>query len=85
MSVEPGTIIAGDFEIVEPLSEGGMGAVYVALQRSVGRRRALKVMHRELLADQRLVERFVQEAKIGATIDSEHVVEVIAAGVDERL
>jgi serine/threonine protein kinase/formylglycine-generating enzyme required for sulfatase activity len=85
VSLEPGTVVGGEFEIVGPLSAGGMGAVYVAQQKSVGRRRALKVMHRELLADAKLRDRFVQEAKIGATIESEHVVEVIAAGIDEQL
>jgi len=85
MALEPGTIVGVDFRIVSPLSEGGMGAVYVAEQISVGRKRAIKVMHRELLSDAKLRARFVQEAKVGATIDSEHVVEVIAAGVDEKL
>lgn len=41
-----------------------MGSVYVAQQLSVGRRRALKLMHRELLADSKLRDRFVQEAVV---------------------
>jgi serine/threonine protein kinase len=84
-AIEPGMTVGGDFRVVSPLGEGGMGALFVAEQISVGRRRALKVMHRELLGDGRLRERFIQEAKVGATIDSEHVVEVVAAGFDEEL
>ncbi|MFO0611596.1 MAG: protein kinase [Polyangiaceae bacterium] len=80
--VAPGTIIGGTFRVVAPLSEGGMGAVYVAEQVTTGRRRALKVMHRDLLADPKLQERFVQEARIGSRIQSDHVVEVIEAGID---
>ncbi len=40
----PGTIIGGDFRVVRPLREGGMGAVYVVEQLSIGETRALKVM-----------------------------------------
>src|SRR5262245_17628350 len=39
--LKAGTLFGGDYVIVEPLSEGGMGAVYVAEQRSTGSRRAL--------------------------------------------
>lgn len=81
--LEPGTTIGGVYRIVRPLSAGGMGAVYVAEQTSTKRERALKVMLPELVASPRLRERFVQEAQIGARIPSEHVVEVLDAGVDE--
>src|SRR5579859_3553555 len=80
-----GEIVGGDFRIVAPLAEGGMGAVYVAEQVSIARRRALKVMHPEQIGDERQRQRFVQEAKVGASIDSAHVVEVVGAGIDETL
>jgi len=79
-----GTVIAQDFEVLSPLSEGGMGAVYVVHQRSTDRKRALKVMHPELLTNEVLRSRFHQEAQISGKIDSRHVVEVLAAGI-ERL
>jgi serine/threonine protein kinase len=78
-----GQVFAGDYRIVERLAEGGMGAVYVAEQLSTRRRRALKLMRPDLARDPRSRERFVREAQIGATIQSEHIVEVIAAGIDE--
>ncbi len=84
-SIPAGTIIGGDFRISAPLSAGGMGAVYVAEQISTGKRRALKVMHPALVADPGLRERFVQEAKVGSLIASDHVVEVVGAGVDATL
>ena len=64
------------------LAQGGMGAVYTAEQLSTGKQRALKVMHPSLVADSGLQERFVQEARVGSMIPSDHVVEVVAAGVD---
>jgi serine/threonine protein kinase len=59
-----------------------MGALYVAEQVSTGKRRALKLMLPELVADPALRKRFEQEARAGAFIDSEHIVEVVGAGVD---
>src|SRR5690606_32766264 len=60
----------------------GMGEVYVAEQVSTGKRRALKVMKPELVSDSSLVARFEQEAKAGSKIASEHIVDVLGAGVD---
>ncbi len=74
----PGTVLGGDFRVVSPLSEGGMGAVFVAEQLPTGRRRALKLMHPRLVADARMQQRFVQEARVAAIIESDHVVEVIS-------
>ena len=77
-----GSIFAADFRIVRLLGEGGMGAVYVAEQISTGKQRALKTMHPHFVADAGLRERFAQEARIGARIESEHIVDVVAAGID---
>ncbi|MCA9623982.1 MAG: protein kinase, partial [Myxococcales bacterium] len=78
-----GTVFAGDYRVVSPLARGGMGAVYVVDQISTGKRRALKVMSPMLADNPKARERFVQEAKVGGLVDSAHVVEVIAAGIDE--
>ncbi len=82
LDIAPNTDFAGDFRILRPLRVGGMGAVYVAEQRGTGTLRALKLMQRELVADKTLRERFEQEARVGASIDSDHVVQVVSAGVD---
>ncbi len=80
--MEPGATFADDFRVLRPLGAGGMGSVFVAEQRSTGKLRALKLMHPQLAASDEARRRFEQEARIGAKIDSEHVVEVQAAGVD---
>ncbi len=78
-----GTVFAGDYRVVRPLAMGGMGAVYVVSQDSTGKERALKLMRPELAASADARRRFLQEARIGARIESEHVVEIHSAGVDE--
>lgn len=59
-----------------------MGAVFVAEQLSTRAERALKLMHPQLVRDPALRARFEQEAKVAAQIPSDHVVQVIGAGVD---
>ncbi|MFO0619351.1 MAG: serine/threonine-protein kinase [Polyangiaceae bacterium] len=78
----PGSLFAGDYKIVKALSRGGMGTLYIAEQMSTGRKRALKLMMPELVADPKMQKRFEQEARISAHIASDHVVEVIGAGID---
>ncbi|MEZ4410203.1 MAG: serine/threonine-protein kinase [Polyangiales bacterium] len=80
--LEPGQVFAGDFEVLRPLAEGGMGAVYVARQLSTGHERALKVMHASLASDALGRAKFEQEARVGARVESDHVVQVVAAGYD---
>jgi formylglycine-generating enzyme required for sulfatase activity/tRNA A-37 threonylcarbamoyl transferase component Bud32 len=79
-----GAVFGRDFRIVRPLREGGMGAVYVAEQLSTGKLRALKVMAPELATDPATRERFVFEARAASRIESDHVVEIVTAGVDEE-
>ena len=79
----PMTVVGGDYRIVRPLQAGGMGAVYVAEQLSTGKLRALKVMHAQLVDDEAQRKRFVREARLAARVQSEHVVEVLAAGVGQ--
>ncbi len=81
-ALAPGTLLGGDFRLLEPLSSGGMGALFVAEQLSTGRRRAVKVMHAGLTDSPALRERFAREAKVGSLVQSDHVVEVVAAGID---
>src|SRR5881392_2352545 len=84
MSVlEPGAVFGRDFRVVSALRAGGMGAVYVVDQLSTGKQRALKVMAPELASDPAIQERFVLEARAASKIDSDHVVEIVTAGVDQ--
>ncbi|MFO0613842.1 MAG: protein kinase [Polyangiaceae bacterium] len=81
-SVREGARFGGDYTIESRLREGGMGAVYVAHQTSTDKKRALKLMLPSLVEDPKLRERFEREARVGARIESDHVVEVVGAGVD---
>ncbi len=82
LQLSAGSIFAADFRVVRAIAEGGMGSVYEVEQISTGAARALKIMHPQLVTDERLKQRFVQEAKVGALIESDHVVGVVGAGIE---
>jgi serine/threonine protein kinase len=82
LTLEPGTLFADDYRVERLLSEGAQGAVYAVEQLSTRRPRALKLMLPELVQRPELRRRFETEARVGARIQSDHVVEVIASGVD---
>jgi serine/threonine protein kinase len=67
------------------LSVGVEHVEQVLWDTSTGRQRALKLMLPQLVADPGLRARFEQEARIGSRIESEHVIEVVGAGIDRNL
>jgi len=58
------------YEILELIGEGGMAKVYRAIQKSLEREVALKVMNESLGADRQFCERFVKEGRIIAQLSS---------------
>lgn len=80
-----GTTLDGRFEVKRLLGRGGMGAVYLASQPSVGREVALKVLHGHFLGDEVLVKRFEREIRLCAQLNHPNVVTVHDAGVSNGL
>jgi eukaryotic-like serine/threonine-protein kinase len=74
---------AGRYRVVRRIAAGGMGAVFEVIHIETHRRRALKVMLPELVANRELRERFQMEARVTAHVDSEYIVDVFDAGIDE--
>lgn len=75
----PGTRL-GDFEILEPIGSGGMGAVYKARQPSLGRVVALKILHPRHAAAPGFVARFEREARLLAGLSHPNLVHVYDVG-----
>jgi serine/threonine protein kinase len=84
MALKPGTLFAKHYEVVRVISTGGMGVVYEVSDRNIKRRRALKVMLPHVVTDALMRDRFALEAIVTADIESEHLVEVFDAGIEEE-
>lgn len=67
------------------LGRGGMGTVYEALQVSLERSVAFKVLARELTGDPALIERFVGEARAAGRLSHPNIVTVFHVGQAEGL
>jgi class 3 adenylate cyclase len=78
----PGSTIA-DYEIEDVAGRGGMGVVYRARDRALGRTVALKVITPELAADARFRERFLREVRLAVSLEHPHILPVYAAGNEE--
>lgn len=77
-----GAIVGGAYRVVRAVAEGGMGVIYEVEQIATGALRALKVMHGQFAADDKLRGRFVLEARLTASLASDHVAQVMDAGQD---
>lgn len=69
-----GRLIAGRYQIERKLNEGGMGAVYLAIQRPLDRPVALKVLLRRHTDDPTAALRFEKEARAVSRLTHPHVV-----------
>src|SRR6185295_1135241 len=76
MRPQVGQVIHNKYRLLRLIGDGGMGSVYEARHEVLGMSVALKFLHPELSRRQGLVQRFLQEAKVSAQIQSPHVVRV---------
>ena len=63
----------GPYEIVSMLGSGGMGEVYRARDRTLGREVAIKVLPAHLASDPERRGRFTREARLLATLSHPHI------------
>ena len=79
MALASGTKL-GPYEIQSPLGSGGMGEVYRAIQSSLGRQVAIKVLPAEKVADPERRQRFAQEAKSASSLNHPNIITIYDIG-----
>ncbi|MFH1017369.1 MAG: protein kinase [Pseudomonadota bacterium] len=75
-----GEVFAGRYEVESEIGGGGMGIVYAALDRRLGRKVALKVLIPRALDSKAEEERFLHEARVAAKLSHRHIVAFYDAG-----
>jgi len=75
---------AGNYRILDKISDGGMGSVYRAEHTLIGRHVAVKVLLPELTHNREIVNRFFNEAKATTAIKHPGIVEVFDFGYLEN-
>src|SRR6478735_12507149 len=71
----------GNYRSISLLGEGGMGAVYLAEHPGIGRRVAVKVLHKNYTRDEHLLARFLNEARAANAIRHPNIIEILDSGM----
>jgi serine/threonine-protein kinase len=74
------TVVDGRYRVLDRVGSGGMADVYCAQDLQLGRKVALKILHRRFAEDREFVERFRREASSAAGLQHQHVVSVYDRG-----
>jgi len=78
-----GKVVAGRYQTIRTIGEGGFGAVFEAVHVVSKKHVALKLLHAHVAKDESSRKRFLREASAPAQIGHEGIVEVYDAGFDE--
>ena len=71
-----GRALGGKYQISSLMGTGGMGAVYEAVHVELGKRVAVKTLHREVARNKEAYRRFRQEARIASMLKHPNIIEV---------
>jgi serine/threonine protein kinase len=79
--LEAGTRIAGRYKVESLLGIGGMGAVYKVTHEFLNKTFALKILHKDVLANEQIIARFDREAKASVSLGHPNLVAVADYGM----
>jgi serine/threonine protein kinase len=76
-------VFSGKYVVQEEIAKGGMGVIYKALDRTLNRVVAIKLVHAHLSGDSSFVERFLREARAMARLQHDNIVTIYAVEEDQ--
>jgi len=79
-ALSPGSLLGGRYQIRRTLGEGGMGAVYQADDRELGRTVALKVIRPDLARNPDILQRFKQEILLASKVTDRNIIRIYDLG-----
>jgi serine/threonine-protein kinase len=72
--------MVGEYQVTGLLGQGGMGVVYSGVHPLLGRKVAIKVLHRQAALVGEAAARFLQEARAASKLRHQNIVDVFAFG-----
>ena len=84
MSDLTGELIDGRYQLLRQVANGGMAAIYEAIDTRLDRKVAVKIMHAHLAQDDAYVSRFIREAKAAAALSHPNIVAVQDQGWNQN-
>jgi serine/threonine-protein kinase len=84
MSNLTGELIDGRYQLLRQVANGGMAAIYEAMDLRLDRKVAVKIMHSHLAQDDAYVSRFIREAKAAAALSHPNIVAVQDQGWNQN-
>src|SRR5579859_7771620 len=76
-------LVAGKYEVSRLIGRGGMGSVWEGRHASLGTRVAIKFIDSEYAGSQDARQRFDNEARAAATLQSKHAIQIFDHGVTD--
>src|SRR5688572_5836509 len=81
--LEPGKSF-GHYEIIKQIGEGGMGEVYLAKDKKLDRKVAIKILNEEFSQDESNLQRFVSEAKAASALNHPNILTIYEIGESDQ-
>jgi serine/threonine protein kinase len=78
-------VLSDRYEILEEIGRGAMASVYKAVQKNLNRTVALKVVHRNLVHNTELLDRFHREAQVSASLNHPNLVTIYDEGTEKDI
>ncbi|MBQ4577358.1 MAG: protein kinase, partial [Firmicutes bacterium] len=78
-------LLAGRYELIERIGEGGMAVVYKAKDRLLNRFVAIKILKPEFTKDMKVIESFRRESQAAASLSHPNIVNVYDVGKEGNI
>jgi serine/threonine-protein kinase len=72
--------MVGEYKVLGLLGKGGFGTVYRGVHPLIGKKVAIKVLHRQLSSNRNMVSRFISEARAVNQIGHKNIIDIFAFG-----
>ncbi len=76
-------VFSGKYLVQSEIARGGMGIVYLALDQTLNRQVAIKVLHSHYMGDASFAQRFLREARAMARLNHENIIQIYAVEEDQ--